>query len=143
MIRKSLCSRRPASFGSAGVSEAEPPPKRRFKKDISPPLPVSFSCPGLAVQERTQLARTAWMLQLAQCLGFDLADTFTGNRELLADFFQRVVGVHANAETHAQNTFFTRRQRSQNTGRRIEQIGLNGGIDWQKRVLVLDEIAQM
>src|SRR5271156_1387018 len=40
----------------------------------------------------------AWVLQLAQRLRFDLADAFAG---LLADLFERVVGVHADAEGHA------------------------------------------
>jgi len=35
------------------------------------------------------------MLQLPQRLGFDLPDTLSSHRELLADFFQGVVGVHA------------------------------------------------
>ena len=52
------------------------------------------------------------MLQLAQRLGLDLADTFAGHAELLADFFQRVVGVHADAKPHAQHPFFARRQRA-------------------------------
>lgn len=83
------------------------------------------------------------MLELAQRLGLDLADTFTRDRELLANFFQRMVSVHANAKAHTKNTFLARRQRSENAGRRIAQIGLNGSIDRQKRVLVLDEIAQV
>ena len=43
------------------------------------------------------------MLQLAQRLRFDLADALSRHRELLADFFQRVVGVHADAEAHAEH----------------------------------------
>ena len=50
------------------------------------------------------------MLELPQRLCFDLADAFAGHAELLAHFFKRVVGVHANAKTHAQNTFFARRE---------------------------------
>ena len=48
------------------------------------------------------------MLQLAKRFGFDLTDPFPRNRELLTDFFQRVVGVHADTKTHAQDTFLTR-----------------------------------
>ena len=50
------------------------------------------------------------MLQLPQRLGLDLADALAGDRELLADLFERVVGVHADAEAHAQHAFFARRQ---------------------------------
>ena len=40
------------------------------------------------------------MLQLAQRLGFDLSYSFSRDGELLADFFQRVIGVHADTEAH-------------------------------------------
>ncbi len=83
------------------------------------------------------------MLQLAQCLGLDLADAFARHRELLADLFQRVVGVHADAEAHAQHAFFARGQAGQHAGRGFAQVGLDRGIDRQNRVLVLDEIAEM
>ena len=50
------------------------------------------------------------MTQLAQCLGFYLADTLAGDIKLFADFFQRVVGVHFDAEAHAQYLGFALRQ---------------------------------
>ena len=43
------------------------------------------------------------MPQLPQGLGLDLADAFAGDVELLADLFQGVVGVHVDAEAHAQD----------------------------------------
>src|SRR5258708_4664664 len=58
------------------------------------------------VEETPQLPASARMLQLPQRLRLDLPDTFARNTELLADFFQRVVGVHADAEAHAEHTFF-------------------------------------
>ena len=45
--------------------------------------------------------------------GFDLADAFAGDVELFADFFQRVVGVHFDTETHAQHFRFAWRERVQ------------------------------
>ena len=83
------------------------------------------------------------MLQLAQRLCLDLTDTFAGDRELLADFFQRVVGVHADAEAHAEHAFFARRQRGQHARGGFAQVGLDRGVDRQDRVLVLDEIAEV
>ena len=50
------------------------------------------------------------MTQLAQGLGFDLPDAFAGDVELLAHFFQGVVGVHVDAEAHAQHLGFARGQ---------------------------------
>ena len=49
------------------------------------------------------------MFQLAQRLGLDLANALAGHRELLADFLQRVIGVHADAEAHAEHAFLDRK----------------------------------
>ena len=99
--------------------------------------------PVLVIQERAQLPRPARVLKLAQRLGLDLTDTLAGHRELLADFFQCVVGVHADSEPHAQHAFFARRERGQHAGRRLAQVRLDRRVDRQDRVLVLDKIAEM
>ena len=64
----------------------------------------------LIIQEAPQLPASARVLQFAQRFRFDLADAFAGYGELLADFFERVVGVHADAEAHAEDAFFAGRQ---------------------------------
>ncbi len=64
---------------------------------------------ALIIQEAAQLTRARGVLQLAEGFGFDLADAFAGYAELLANFFQRVVGVHADTKAHAQDAFFARR----------------------------------
>src|SRR6476646_11582709 len=94
----------------------------------------------LIVQEASQLPRPARMLELAQRLGLDLADALARHRELLADLFQRVVGVHADSEAHAQHALFAWRQRGEHARRGLAQVRLDGGVDRQDRVLVLDEI---
>ena len=83
------------------------------------------------------------MLQLAQRLGLDLADTFAGHAELLADFFQRMVRVHADAEAHAEHAFFAGGERGQNPRGGFAEVGLDRRIDGEDRVLVLDEIAEV
>ena len=55
------------------------------------------------------------MPQLPQRLRFNLPDTLAGHVELLAHFFQRVVGVHVDAEAHAQHLGLAR-------GERIEDV---------------------
>ena len=60
------------------------------------------------IQETPQLPASARMFQLSQGLGLDLPDSFAGHAELLAYFFERVVGVHADAKAHAQHAFFAR-----------------------------------
>src|ERR1700723_1912428 len=97
----------------------------------------------LVIEERAKFAAPAGMLQLAQRLRLDLTNALSRHRELLADFLQRVVGVHADAKAHAQNAFLARRERSQNPRRRLAQVRLDRRVDGQDRVLVLDEIAEM
>jgi predicted esterase len=71
---------------------------------------ASPRCLASIIQKAPQLPAPARMLELAQRLGLDLADALARHRELLADLLQRVVGVHADAEAHAQHAFFARRQ---------------------------------
>src|ERR1700688_4330068 len=95
------------------------------------------------VQKASEFPRAAGMLELSQRLGLDLGDAFARDGELLADLFQRVIGVHADTETHAQYALLARRERGQHARRRLAKIRLNGSVDRQNRVLVFDEIAQM
>ncbi len=83
------------------------------------------------------------MLQLAQRFRLDLADALACYRELLAHFLQRVIGVHADAEAHAQHAFLARRERGEHARRRLAEVRLDRRVDGQDRVLVLDEIAEM
>ena len=65
----------------------------------------------LALHEALEVARAPSLAQLAQRLGFDLSNPFARHRELLADFFQCAVGPLSDAEAHAQDLLFARRQR--------------------------------
>ena len=83
------------------------------------------------------------MLQLPERLRFDLPDTFARYAELLADFFQRMIRIHADAEAHAQHPLFAGRQARQHPRCGLAEVRLNGRIDWQNRALVFDEVAEM
>ena len=72
-------------------------------------LPVSFMYPS--IQEIAQLFAAAGVAELAQRLGFDLADTLTGDIELLADLLQRAGAAVLKAEAQAQDLLLTRGQR--------------------------------
>ena len=98
---------------------------------------------GLIIQEAPQLPAPRWMLQLPQRLRVDLSDALSRDRELLADFFQRVVGVHADAEAHAQHAFLAQSQRGQHAGGGLARVRPDRRIDRQDRVLVLDETAEV
>src|SRR4029453_11424178 len=105
------------------------------------PFP-SISFRSALVEEAAQHATAAGMLQLAQRLGLDLADALAGHRELLADLLEGVVGVHADAETHAQHALLARRERGQHPRRALAQVALDRGLERDHRVLVLDEVAE-
>ena len=54
------------------------------------------------------------MTELAESLGFDLTDTFTGNVEFLAHLFQGSGSSVIQAKTQAKHLLFSFRQRTQN-----------------------------
>jgi hypothetical protein len=83
------------------------------------------------------------VLQFPECFCLDLTDTFARDAKLLADLLKCVIGVHADAETHAEHTFFARRKRRQNTRHGFFEVGLNRGINRDDRILIFDEITKM
>src|SRR5208282_4720130 len=72
----------------------------------------------------------------------DLPDTLAGDGELFADFLQRVVGLLADAEAHAQDLLLARRERGEHLARLLAEIALNRSLDRRRRELVLDKIAE-
>src|SRR5471030_301743 len=81
--------------------------------------------------------------QLAQRLGFDLTNPFTGHVELLTNLLKGVVGIHVDTEAHAQNLGFTGSEAGENFASRFFKA-LNGShIDWRLHGRVFDEVTQM
>src|SRR5262245_8531761 len=75
-----------------------------------PPAPAAvLRRPPL--EERSQLAASRRMPQLAQRLRFDLSDTFARDGEALPDFLERVLAAVADTESHLDDFFLARRQR--------------------------------
>ena len=70
------------------------------------PLPQGARDCSLLIEERPHFARPARVLQLPQRLRLNLPNPLPRHRELLADFFQRVIGVHADAEAHSEHALF-------------------------------------
>ena len=83
------------------------------------------------------------MAQLAQGLGLDLADALAGDVELLADLFQRVVGVHVDAEAHAQDLGFAGGEPGKHVLGGLFQAFPGGGLHRGEYPGVFDEIAQL
>src|SRR5688572_31880985 len=98
---------------------------------------------ALALEERAQLLRARRVAQLAQRLRLDLPDALARHVELLADLFQRVVGVHLDAEAHAQHLGLARRERIEHVLGRFAQARVERRIRGREAGLVLDEVAQV
>src|SRR6476660_7265255 len=69
---------------------------------LCPPFPEGAELPG---------ARR--MAQLAERLRLDLADALAGDRETLADLFERVLAAVADTEPHLDHLLLTRGERLQ------------------------------
>src|ERR1700759_1614777 len=67
---------------------------------------LGVSADSVIHQEAAQLLAAARMTQLAQPLGLYLADPLASDIELLAHFFERVVGIHVDPEPHPQHLRF-------------------------------------
>src|ERR1035437_11146735 len=78
------------------------------------PIPQSFLH---VVEQRPQLAGAGWVTQFTQSLGFDLAYTFPGDVERLADFFQCVFRTIVHPKTHADDLLFPRAEGPQHVRR--------------------------
>src|SRR6266567_835890 len=103
-------------FGRQPTSSLAVPGFRRRTKKNAPDDPgrlviqrhwipafAAMTDSAFAFQEASELLRARRMAELAQRLRLDLADALARDVELLADLFERVVGVHFDAEAHAQH----------------------------------------
>src|SRR5690606_23158495 len=114
-----------------------------LKQKTPPGGGVFREAAGSVFQEAPKLLGAARMAELAQGLGFDLADALAGDVELLADFFQRVIRVHVDAEAHAQDLGLARREAGKDGVRGFAQAFRGGRLDRRDHVGVLDEVAKM
>src|SRR4051794_27827101 len=94
----------PKSLGALGALAAIPSEKR------------------LVFDERLEALGAGGVAQLAQGLGFDLADALAGDLEVLADLLERVIRLLADAEAHAQDLLLARRERGQDLAGLLGQV---------------------
>src|SRR3989454_774116 len=83
------------------------------------------------------------MAELAQRLRLDLADALARDVELLADFLERMVGVHVDAKAHAQDFRLARRELREHRVSRLTERLHRGLIDRGCHRGVLDEVAEL
>src|SRR6185369_3332632 len=116
----------------------------RMQKAVPASRPGPLGNPrSKRVEIRAQLVRAARMLELPDRLGLDLADPLAGDVELLADFLERVVGRHLDAEAHPKHLRLARRQRVEDVLDDVAQARLHRRLDRRRVVGVLDEVAEM
>src|SRR5438045_4683406 len=77
-----------------------------------------------AFDERSQSFRVHRVRELTQRLGLDLPNALAGERELLADFFEGMLGLLFDSEPHAQNFLLAWGQRLEKLLRLRRQIGV-------------------
>src|SRR6188768_3523609 len=76
-------------------------------------LPLTTRALRASLEKRAELPRPRRVAELAQRLGFDLADALAGDGEVLADLLERVLAAVANAEAHLDHLLLARRERFQ------------------------------
>src|ERR1700691_3268027 len=129
---------------TADTKQPQPLPRLRFFAALFQP---NLHCAKLhfldAFHKRFQLAAAAGMTQLAQRLGFDLADALAGYLEALADFFQRVLGAVFQAETHLDDTLFARSKRTQNLRRVLLEVDADDGFRRRYGLAIFNEVTEV
>ena len=96
-----------------------------------------------AVDEGLQLAAAAGVAQLAQGLGFDLADALAGDLEALADLFEGVLGAVFEAEAHLDDALFARGQGAQHLRGVLLEVDRDDGVGGGDGHAVFDEVAEV
>src|SRR5947209_3425632 len=85
----------------------------------------------------------AGVAEFTECFGFDLADAFAGDCEMLSDFFQRVLAAVLQAEAHLDDLLFAWAERLQNFGGLLAEIEIDNRFRWRDHAAVDDEIAEV
>ena len=81
------------------------------------------------------------MTQFAQCLCFDLTDTFTGNVEFLTYFLQSTGPSVIQTETESQYFLFSLCQSTQHFHQLFLQQGKCCSIGRNRYIIILNEVA--
>src|SRR3984893_6927821 len=95
------------------------------------------------LQEAPELLGARGMPELAERLGLDLPDALAGDREVLADLFQRVLAAVRQAEPRTQNLFVRRREGIEDLVGLLPHGEPDNALDRRADLLVLDEVAQV
>src|SRR5207253_11014211 len=94
-------------------------------------------------QEAPELLGARRMTELAQRLGLDLPDPFSGDGKILSDFFERVLAAVREAEAQPQDLFLAGRERVEDLVRLLAQGQADDRLDGRDDLLVLYKIAEV
>src|SRR5271154_932815 len=83
------------------------------------------------------------MTQLAQRLGFDLADALSGDLEALADLLEGVLGAVFEAEAHLDDTLFARGQGAKDLRGVLLKVDADDGVSRRDGHAVFDEVSKV
>ncbi len=72
---------------------------------------VLYSGSDISLEKTPEHARSTRVLELSQCLGLNLSNTFARHGELLTDLLKCVIAGDPDAKAHADDAFFAWRQR--------------------------------
>src|SRR5579884_724676 len=88
------------------------------------------------------MPRPLWGAKLPKRFSFDLPDPFARNVELLADLFERVLALAADAEPEADDLLFFGREGLEDVSRFVTDVGVDDGVHGRADPAVFDEIAE-
>ena len=86
------------------------------------------------VEKCLELAGARGLAQLAQCLGFDLANTLAGDGERPGNLLQRVLRAVLQTKAHLDYLLFTRAEGVQHVRGLFLQVRVDGGVGLEQRL---------
>src|SRR5438128_2262784 len=80
--------------------------------------------------------------ELAKSLGFNLADAFARDVELLPDFFQSMLPLTADSEAQPDDLLFFGREGFENIGGLVAHVRVDDGVHGRANPAIFDQIAE-
>src|SRR6266540_1003680 len=105
--------------------------------------PAVMIAPGSRLEKAPQLLGARGVAQLAQGFGLDLTDALAGDREILPNFFERVLAAVRESEPQTQHLLLAGSERVEHAIGLLPEREPDHALDGRARLLVLDEIAQV
>src|SRR5687768_8181417 len=112
-------------------------------KNWAPKAQVRLADGTYLVEEVLEPLGVFGMAELAQGLGFDLANALTGHPELATDLLECPAAAVLKSKSHREDGAFPLREREQHIIDLLLEHLAGGGIGRRQRLLILNEIAEV